>query len=143
MLITATPYNGFLLDLGAGVHNFAADTDKVALLAAAYTPNFSTHVSYADVSANEVTGTGYTAGGITLSGVTWTVTGNVATLGANTATWAALSTSARYAVVYRSGGTNRLIGLLDFGEVRSYVAEPLQLAFPSGVLTITGSVTTG
>jgi hypothetical protein len=142
MAITATPYGAFLTDLLTGVHNVVTDTDKVALLTSSYTPNQDTHATFADVSANEVTGTGYTAGGATLTGksVTYDTIVNVATLVAASVTWAALTVSTRYAVIYRStgtGSTSRLIGYIDFGAVRTYTAEPFELSFPSGAVAVT------
>lgn len=142
MAITAVPYGAFLTDLGAAVHTFSTDTDKVALLTSAYTPNYATHVSFADVSAAEVVGAGYTAGGNTLTGKTYTYnsTTKVATLAASPSSWTGLAVTTRYAVVYRFGaGTSRLIGLLDFGADRVYATEPFQLSFPNGVVTLTSS----
>jgi len=140
LAITARPYATFLLDLGQAVHNFPSDTYKVALLSSSYTPNYLTHATFADISG-QITGTGYTAGGATLSNVTWTIdqAGNVGTLSADPVTWSALTATCRYAVVYRSGSgaaTSRLVGLLDFGEDRVYTAEPFQLSFPAGALAI-------
>lgn len=142
MAITALPYGVFLTDLGSGVHTFGTDTDKVALLTSSYSPNYTTDTSYANVSANEVTGGGYTAGGVALTSVTWTGTGNTATLGAAAASWTGLAVTCRYAAVYKSTGTastSKLIGLLDFGQDRVYDSEPFQLSFPSGVVTISAS----
>jgi hypothetical protein len=102
-----------------------SDTIKVALLTNAYTPNQDTHDYYDDVVANEVTGTGYTAGGATLAGKTITYDGanNVTVLDANDVTWASSTITARYAVIYDdSGATNAqkaLIGYVDFGSDQS------------------------
>lgn len=144
MAITALPYGVYLQDLASGVHTYSSDTDKVALLTSSYTPDYDTHSSYADVVAFEVAGAGYTAGGITLTGkaITYDATGNVATLGASAAAWASLSVTTRYAVFYKSTGTNstsKLLGLLDFGTDRVYDAEPFQLSFPNGVVTLTAA----
>lgn len=102
-----------------------SDTIKVALLSSAYTPNQDTHDFYDDVLANEVTGTGYTAGGATLASKTSTYDGanNVLVLDAADVTWASSTITARYAVVYDdSGATNAtkpLIGYVDFGSDQS------------------------
>lgn len=142
MAVTALPYGVFLTDLGSAVHSFTADTDKVALLTNAYTPNYTTHVSFADVVASEVAGSGYTAGGNTLTGKSLTYDGpsKTATLNAAATTWTNLAVVTRYAVFYRSTGTNstsKLIGLLDFGADRTYATEPFQLSFPTGVVSFT------
>lgn len=141
MAFTSTIYEVFVLDLGAGVHNFTADTDKVALLTSAYTPDFTGHTTFADVSAAEVTGNGYTAGGQTLNGKTWTFNAGPGdtVLGASAVSWTDLAVTTRYAVLYKStgtAGTSRLISLFDFGEDRVYATEPFQLSFPSGVVAL-------
>ena len=100
------------------------DTIKVALLSNAYTPDQDTHDYFNDVSANEVTGTGYTAGGATLASktITYDSGSNVITLDAADTTWSSSTITARYAVVYGSTGTSStspLIGYVDFGSDQS------------------------
>jgi hypothetical protein len=53
--------------------DYLSDTIKIALLANAYTQNLDTHETFADIT-DEVTGTGYTAGGATLASKTITYT---------------------------------------------------------------------
>jgi hypothetical protein len=139
MAVTATPYGAFFTDLLGGVHNVTSDTDKVALLTSAYTPDFTNHVSYADIVGNEVAGTGYTAGGNTLTGKTVSYASGAASMAAAQSTWSALTATCRYAAIYKSTGTNstsRLIGLIDFGADRTYNGDPLELSFPGGAVTI-------
>jgi len=101
------------------------DTIKVALLTNAYTPNQDTHNYYDDVSSNEVSGTGYTGGGITLTNKTNTYNGasNVIVLDADDVTWSSSTITARYAVVYdaspATNATKPLIGYVDFGSDQS------------------------
>lgn len=105
--------------------DYDSDTIKVALVSSAYTPNQDTHDYWDDVVTNEVSGTGYTAGGLTLAGktVTYDSANNVVVLDANDAVWASSTITARYAVVYDdSGATNAqkvLIGYVDFGSDQS------------------------
>jgi hypothetical protein len=141
--ITAMPYNVFLTDLGSAVHNFTSDTDMVALLSSAYSPDYVAHTSFANVSSAEVSGNGYTAGGLALSNKSWqysSTAGSVgALLSADPATWTGLAVTTRYAVFYKSTGTastSKLIGLLDFGSDRTYDTEPFQLSFPSGIVLV-------
>jgi hypothetical protein len=102
-----------------------SDTIKVALLTSSYTPDQDTHDYFDDVSAAEVTGTGYTAGGNTLASKTSTYDGatNVIILDAADTTWSTSTITARYAVVYDASGgsasTNPLIGYVDFGSNQS------------------------
>jgi len=100
------------------------DTIKVALLSNAYTPDQDAHDYFNDVSANEVTGTGYTSGGATLASktITYDSGSNVITLDAADTTWSSSTITARYAVVYGSTGTassSPLIGYVDFGSDQS------------------------
>ncbi len=57
----------------SGDIDWDADTLKLAILTSSYTPA-TTHQYFSDVSANQVTGTGYTAGGTAVSSKTNTVT---------------------------------------------------------------------
>ncbi len=141
MAVSAQPYGTFLTDLGTGAHNLNTDTDKVALLTPSYVPDLDNHDTLSDVNANELTGTGYTAGGVELPGraLNYAPMNNSATLTADPVSWDSLTGTVRYAVVYRnstSAANSRLIGLLDFGEDRVFDDEPFQLSFPSGVVTI-------
>ena len=86
-------YNEFKRGLLAGEYNLAAagDTIKVALVTG-YTPNIDTHDDWADVSANEESGTGYTAGGETLGGqaVTEETGSDLGKFDGNDVTWTGL-----------------------------------------------------
>jgi hypothetical protein len=55
-------YGNFLKQALNKEIDWDSDTIKVALLSSSYTPNQDTHDYFDDVSANEVTGTGYTTG---------------------------------------------------------------------------------
>ena len=54
--------------------NTTADVLKMALLGSGYVPNLTGNVHWSDISANEITGTGYTAGGATLTSTSLTLT---------------------------------------------------------------------
>lgn len=112
-------YNSALDDALRGLIDFDTDTFKVMLVTATYTPNKDTHTKRSDVT-NEVSGTGYTAGGET---ATVTVTKDTAndridvSLGA--ASWATATITARAAVYYKSRGgaatADELVAYIDFG----------------------------
>lgn len=59
-------YNNFKEQVMEGEFDLAADTIKLAL-ATGYTPDIDTHTQWSDVSGNEESGTGYSAGGETLA----------------------------------------------------------------------------
>lgn len=102
-----------------------SDTIKVALITNAYTPDQDAHDYYDDVVTNEVSGTGYTAGGNTLANKTNTYSSatNVIVLDADDTTWASSTITARYAVIYdatpATNATRPLIGYVDFGSDQS------------------------
>ena len=102
-----------------------SDTIKVALLTNSYTPDQDAHNYYDDVVANEVTGTGYTAGGNTLANKTnnYNSATNVIVLDADDTTWSSSTITARYAVVYDAtpalNADKPLIGYVDFGSDQS------------------------
>lgn len=101
------------------------DTIKVALLTSAYTPNQDGNDYWDDVSINQVTGTGYTAGGQALATKTnvYDAATNTVKFDAADVTWAASTITARYAVVYNDAGATdpqkALIAYFDFATDRA------------------------
>jgi hypothetical protein len=119
MAVTAKWYGQSLLKALNKEIDFDTDTIKVMLCTSAYTPDQDAHV-YKDVSVtNEVTGTGYTAGGATLASKTITYTGatNIIALDAADVTWASSTITARYAVIYDDSpaSSKPLLAYVDFG----------------------------
>lgn len=118
-------YGNFLAKALNKEVDWDSDTIKVALLTSSYTPNQDTHDYYDDVSANEVSGTGYTAGGQTLGSktVTYDSANNVIVLDAADVTWSSSTITARYAVIYddsgATAGQKALIGYVDFSSDQS------------------------
>lgn len=95
-----------------------SDTIKVMLCTSTYSPNQDTHEFKSDVT-NEISGTGYTAGGSSLANKTLTYTGatNKTTFDADDTTWSSATLTARYAVIYKdtgTGSTSPLIAYIDF-----------------------------
>lgn len=118
-------YGNFLAKALNKEVDWDSDTIKVALLTSSYTPNQDTHDYFDDVSANEVSGTGYTSGGQTLGSktVTYDATNNVIILDAADTTWSSSTITARYAVIYDDSGataaSKALIGYVDFSSDQS------------------------
>jgi len=114
-----------------------ADRFKVMLVTSSYTPDFGTHDFKADVT-NEITGTGYSAGGESLTSVTLTQTGGTITWDADDVTWASSTLTARGAVVYDDSLTDDpLICYIDFGSDKSSSSGDFVLSFnASGIFTL-------
>ena len=126
-MITAGLTNSFKQQLLLGVHDFSVDTIKIALYTSAATLDASTTV-YS--TSNEVVGTAYTAGGEVLTGVTVTLTGNIAYVSVNNPTWNGSSFTTRGALIYNSSKSNKSVGVLNFGLDQTTVNQQFQVQFP-------------
>ena len=116
-------YNSFKKKIMDGSIDLDTDTIKVVLVTSSYTPNIDTHTQYSHIT-NQVTGTGYTAGGATLANKSVAVdtTNDRAKFDADDTTWTSASITARGAIIYKyidDGGspddTSPLICYKDFG----------------------------
>ena len=69
-------------------------------------------------SVNEVTGTGYTAGGQTMTGVTisYDATNSVAYVNFANVVWNPAAFTARCALIYDATASNASIAVIDFGS---------------------------
>lgn len=134
MSASANVYANAIDQAFAGNINWASHTIKVALMSSSYTPNLATDAFWSNISANEITGTGYTAGGATLATMTHTVTA------ANSfgTTWAASTAFAQGAVLRPPVGN----GYLYFAEAGG-TSGATQPTWPTviGATVTDGSVT--
>lgn len=134
-------YNSFKKKIQDGSIDLDTDTIKVALVTSSYTPDQDSHDFFDDVT-NEVSGTGYSAGGATLGTVTVTQdnTNNRGVFDAADTSWASSTITARGAVIYKSTGTaatSPLIAYIDFGQDYSSTAATFQITWnASGILYI-------
>lgn len=110
--ILQTQTTSFKKELYTGVHDLSTDTLKIALYTANADLNESTTV-YS--TSNEVTGTGYTAGGVTMTGITINSSGFTAYVDFADVVFGA-SVTARCALIYNSSQGNKSIAVLDFGS---------------------------
>lgn len=122
------------------------DTDdiKVMLVGSSYSPNQDTHDYLDDVVGNQVSGTGYTAGGVSLTGKTNTYDAatNTIVLDAADVTWPNSTVTARYAVIYNNSGasnaTKPLIAYVDFVSDQSSTAGNFTITWdPAGIVRAT------
>ena len=137
MAVTALLYGSFPAKLANKEIDWDSDTIKVALATSTYTPAQDTHDYFNDIT-NEVTGTGYTAGGATLASktVTYTSGTNTQAFDAADTSWASSTITARYAIIYDStpgtAATNPLIGYVDFGADVSSTAAAITITWDAG-----------
>lgn len=109
--IVQTQTTSFKLELYQAIHNFTADTFKIALYTASANLNEATTAYSTD---NEVSGPGYTAGGIALTGIVLGSENYTAYVNFANAVFGA-SVTARCALIYNSSKANRSVAVLDFG----------------------------
>ena len=145
MAISAKIYGLFLKSLANKEINLNTDSIKVMLCTSAYVPNQDTH-QYKSSITNEITGTGYTAGGVALGSVvtTYTAASNTLMLDAADAIWATATFTARYAVIYdatpATDATRPLIAYVDFGADVQATAAEFKLSWDAlGIVSISAS----
>jgi hypothetical protein len=130
-------YNSAIDDLANGNIDFGADLFNLLLVTSSYTANKDTHVKRDDVT-NEVTGTGYTAGGAaTACTVTKDTATDKVTLSFASVSFSEATITSAGAVIYKVRGStadlDELVAFIDFGgDVSSTGAT-----FSVGVSTIT------
>ena len=140
MAISQTLATSFKVEILDGIHNFgvgvirastAADTFKIALYSTLATLGSTTTVY---TTQDEVTGTGYTAGGNTLviSQVpTSTSAETVAWLNFANSSWTTASFSADGALIYNSTQGNKAVSVLNFGGTKTATAQTFTVTFPA------------
>jgi len=138
MAIVQTQTTSFKVDLLNGIHNFGtgvvraattADTFKIAL----YTSDADLSASTTAYNAsNEASGTGYTAGGNTLTvSQVPTSTDTTAFLSFSPTSWASSTISARGALIYNSTQSDKAVAVLDFGDTKTTTNQTLTIEFPT------------
>jgi hypothetical protein len=133
MAITQAMATSFKVGLLDGVFDFGTGTSqvfKIALYTSSATLDATTT---AYTTSNEVTGTGYTAGGNTLvvSQVP-TSTGTTAFLDFADSTWSSATITARGALIYlANGSTNPAVCVLDFGSDKTSTNGNFTVIFPA------------
>ena len=112
MAIFQTLTNSFKQQTLEGVHDFTVDTFKIALYVSTADLSATTTVY---VTSGEVVGTGYTAGGVVLTGATVQLSGSTAYVDFDNATWNPANFTARGALIYNASKGNKAVAVLDFG----------------------------
>ena len=134
MAITQAMCTSFKKQLFEGEHNFKASggsTFKIALYTSSATLDSSTT---AYTATNEVSGTGYSAGGNTLTNISPTSSGTTAYVDFSDSTWSTATITARGALIYNSSSvnyTNPAVCILDFGTDKSSSAGNFTIVFPT------------
>ena len=132
MAITQTLTDTFKQDCLDGAHNLgtSGDTLKIALYTSSASLGATTS---AYTTSNEVSGTGYTAGGATLSSqaVAYDATNQVAFFDAADPAFTTATITARGALIYNNSKSNASIAVLDFGSDFSSSNGTFQIQLPT------------
>lgn len=113
---------------------------SVLMVTDTYTPDFNTHDFYNDIT-NEVTGTGYTAGGMTATGTEITIAGGNLTYDMTDVAWTTSTIADAMAAVARynvgASNANELLFLSDFVNAASSSGGTFTIQWsPSGVFVV-------
>ena len=132
MAITQTLCTSFKVEVLNGVHNFSADTFKLALYTDSATIGADTLIY---TTNNEVVGAGYTAGGNTLTVSTPVSSGTTAYVSFDNTSWASSTITARGALIYNSSQSNKAVAVLDFGADKTTSNSVFTITFPAASAT--------
>ncbi len=121
--------NGFKQEMLQAGQNLAADTLKMALYTA-----FSDigPLTTAYTATNEVTGTGYSAGGVVMTGVTISTDAQTGTVYVDFAdvSWPGANFTARGALIYNVTRSNKSVAVLDFGSDKTFSSASNTVTMP-------------
>ena len=129
--------NSFKQDMLQAGQNIITDTLYMALYTAFSDIGQATTVYTTD---NEITGTGYTAGGVQVTGATL----STQTTGPNAGTvyvdfddvsWPGANFTARGALIYNVTQGNKSVAVLDFGSDKTFTAANNTVTMPANTAT--------
>ena len=137
MSIAQTTTTSFRVELLQAIHNFGPTTPntfKLALYTGAANIGPTTTVY---TTSGEVVGTGYVAGGTTLTSSTPPPSGNntgyvpTAYISFANTSWANASFTCRGALIYNVSQGNKSVAVLDFGADKTVSSDTFQIIFPT------------
>jgi predicted enzyme related to lactoylglutathione lyase len=135
MAITSAVCTSFKKELLERKHDFnvtSGHTFKIALFTSTATLSAATT---AYTTTNEVVGTGYTAGGVTLTNIDPTSSGTTAFIDFNDATWTSATITAAGALIYNTTtdggtGTTNAVAVISFGGDKTSTNGDFVVQFP-------------
>ena len=125
--------NSFKEQMLQGQQNLTLDTLKMALYTGFVTLGPTTTV-YS--TTNEVSGTGYTAGGETLANVSIASSANgIVYVSFSNPSWSNASFTARGALIYNATQSNSSVAVLDFGADKTCSNQTFTVTLPANTAT--------
>lgn len=131
MAILQTQTTSFRQELLQGIHDLLTDTLKIALYSDAASLSADTTVYSV---TNEITGTGYVAGGQVMTGVTINNSNNVVYVDFDNVVWTPASFTAAGALIYNSSKANRSIAVISFGSNKT-ASNTFTIEMPTNTYT--------
>jgi len=114
------------------VHDFTSHTFKLAL----YTSNATIDATTTAYSTtNEVSGTGYSAGGATLTAANPTTGGTTAFVDFSDVSFSNSTITARGCLIYNSSASNKAVAVFDFGADQASSSSTFTIQFPTADAT--------
>ncbi len=123
-----TSFKQELLEAGHNFKNSGGHTFKLALFTSSATLGAST-TAYA--TTNEVSGTGYSAGGNTLTRVDPSTSGTTALTDFADTTFSTATITANGALIYNSSASDKAVIVLAFGGDKTSTAGDFTIQFPT------------
>ena len=142
MAITASGLFGLSLEkalIDTLGESWEAEDNKVLMVTDTYAPNFDTH-DFRDDITNEVSGTGYTAGGTALTSTELTINSGTLVFDAADVSWASSTIASAMAGVYYTNvgaaATDQLVLLSDFVTAASTTNGTFTIQWAAGGIAI-------
>jgi hypothetical protein len=128
MAISQAMCTQFKRDVMLGLHDLDTDTIKIAL----YTSSASLGAATTAYStSNEISGTGYTAGGVTLSSASVITNSTSGCFDAADPEWTSASFTANGALIYNDTESDLAIAVLAFGGDFTVAGGTFKIIFPA------------
>lgn len=131
-MIVQTQTTSFKEELYEGIHDLLTDTLKMALYTANAEINSATTAYTTD---QEVSGDGYTAGGLTVTNVTVESSGTTAYVNFDNVQWTGASFTTRGALLYNASKANRSIAVINFGSDKIVTNNTFTVTMPANTAT--------
>lgn len=134
--ITTAMCTSFKQETMVGTHNFTASTGNtfnVALIKHTPTGTYgAASTNYSNITGNsdEVSGTGYSAGGLALTNITPVTSGTTAYADFNDVSWTTATIDADGMMIYNTSASNKAVGTFDFGGEQKSTAGTFTIVFP-------------
>jgi hypothetical protein len=131
MAISSAICNSFKQEILVGTHNLTAssgDTIKLALFTSSASLGAGT-TAYS--TSNEVSGTGYTAGGATLTSVTPVLDSSTAVCDFDDVSFTSASFTANGCLIYNSSQSDKAIAVIAFGGDKTVSSGTFTIQFPT------------